>query len=473
MRQTITLVAAIAVAAGCRTRPLDFAPDPAAGAPRDMAALVDLAAAFDFGMRDLATHDLATQDLAPTHDLAAPRDLATPTDLASPADLAGADLSWPNSDGGIDDGGCGIVVPTGSTATSYQIDPAHDGVQPRDRIALPLCKRWLAPISGSLSYPVVANGRVFVTASDTPSYGTRLYALDERTGAALWGPVELGGTYFWSALGWDADIVFAVNGDGLLRAFRDDTGALLWQASNASTLFTASAPVAADGRVYVANGSGFTVFDGATGGILWSASAATANHMTPAVAGSTIFVTRGCSGADAFDILTNAQLWHTSSSCTNYGGGGAAVFGGGELYARSFYQDTEVYDGATGTPWLTYTADRPPAVAATVRYLVTNGGDVQAIAKDQLTPIWTFAGQSAVTAPVLAGDTVIVAGDGLTGVAGTLWLLDATTGSVRASIALPGNPYGPDEWNYSTPLAGLTVADGLLFVPTSAGLIAY
>jgi PQQ enzyme repeat len=53
---------------------------------------------------------------------------------------------------------------------------------------------------------------VFATVDDTPSYGTSLYALNARTGATLWGPVQLG-TYDWSGLTYDSDRVFTVNYD--------------------------------------------------------------------------------------------------------------------------------------------------------------------------------------------------------------------------------------------------------------------
>jgi hypothetical protein len=450
------LTALFLCAAGCRTQPSDERPFPQGsdlapggdlGAPLDLTAAADASLAADAStMMDLSAADLSTHSPKP-------------------------DLAYLSVDGGIDDGGCGIILATGSSATAYQINPAHDGVQPGDRIAVPLCKRWTAALSGALSYPVVAGGRVFITAAETTGYGTGLYALDEQTGKVLWGPVALGGTYFWSGIGWDAGRVFAVNGDGLLRAFADDTGMPLWQASNASDGFTASDPVAVDGRVYVAGSSGFTVFDGATGMVAWSAMAATANHMTPAVAGSAIYMTGGCSVADAFDLTTHLPLWHGTASCMDTGGGGHAVYGAGALYARSFYSNTEVYDGATGKALNSMVTGPAPAITSTLGYFVHNG-DLQAIPIGAQAPGWAFDSHGIVTPPIVAGNTVVVAGNSAS-LAGTLFVLDAATGSVFATVALPGAALGVDEWNYSTPVAGLAVADGMIFVPTGAGLIAY
>src|SRR5205807_1436882 len=81
-------------------------------------------------------------------------------------------------------------------AVSYRIDPAHSGAQPGDTLAPPLIQRWSVDLGGNVSYPLIAGGRIFVTAADA-NYGSRLYALDPGTGATLWGPVELGGTYWF------------------------------------------------------------------------------------------------------------------------------------------------------------------------------------------------------------------------------------------------------------------------------------
>ena len=86
-------------------------------------------------------------------------------------------------------------------------------------------QRWSRDLGGQISYPLIVGGRIFVTVANQASYGTKLYALDEANGATLWGPVDLGGTYGWSNAAYDAGRVFAVNFDGLLRAFDAASGA--------------------------------------------------------------------------------------------------------------------------------------------------------------------------------------------------------------------------------------------------------
>ena len=91
------------------------------------------------------------------------------------------------------DGGCPPVAHSGSLATSFQINPSHNGVQPLDRLTLPLCKRWIVPLEGP-GITVAANGRVFVATTNTVGANANaLYALDALTGAKLWGPIPLGG----------------------------------------------------------------------------------------------------------------------------------------------------------------------------------------------------------------------------------------------------------------------------------------
>jgi outer membrane protein assembly factor BamB len=113
-------------------------------------------------------------------------------------------------------------------ATSYRIDAVHSGAQPGDTLATPLTQRWSVNLGGSVSYPLIAGGRVFVSVADSPNYGSRLYALDATTGATLWGPVELGGTYWFADQAYDNGRVFTIDFDGLLRAFDAGTGTLDW-----------------------------------------------------------------------------------------------------------------------------------------------------------------------------------------------------------------------------------------------------
>src|SRR4051794_34071461 len=98
-------------------------------------------------------------------------------------------------------------------SVTYQADPAHSGFVD-EPVAPPLGVRWSHRFGERVSYPIVAGGRVFVTtAASGGSYGTTLHALDAATGAERWS-APLPGTYYWSALAYDAGRVFAVTFDG-------------------------------------------------------------------------------------------------------------------------------------------------------------------------------------------------------------------------------------------------------------------
>jgi outer membrane protein assembly factor BamB len=114
-------------------------------------------------------------------------------------------------------------------SVAYQVDATHDGRLAVGGPTLPLVKRWSRTLGGPSSYPVIADGNVFVTVADaTGAYGTSLHALDAGTGADVWGPIPLGGTYLWSALTYGDRAVYTVNFDGVMRAFDGATGRQRW-----------------------------------------------------------------------------------------------------------------------------------------------------------------------------------------------------------------------------------------------------
>jgi hypothetical protein len=103
-----------------------------------------------------------------------------------------------------------------SLATAYQLDAAHDGYQTAS-LATPLTAVWSVTLSGAVSYPLIVNGTVYVTARNAGT-GTNLYAISQATGTTLWSH-QLGGSYYWSALAYDAGQIFTINNSGLQTAF--------------------------------------------------------------------------------------------------------------------------------------------------------------------------------------------------------------------------------------------------------------
>src|SRR5437867_11567809 len=112
-------------------------------------------------------------------------------------------------------------------ARNFQINPTHTGSISSEHLTPPLKQKWVVNFGRSISYPLIADGKVYVTVRNSSASGTALYALDGATGATVWS-YALGGNYWWSAACYENGRVFALNGDGLLRAFDGATGNLIW-----------------------------------------------------------------------------------------------------------------------------------------------------------------------------------------------------------------------------------------------------
>ena len=103
-------------------------------------------------------------------------------------------------------------------AVAYQIDIGHTGAITFDKsFAPPLKMAWKKNISGVISYPLIAEGKVFVTVGQPNKRTSKLYALDETNGKTIW-TLEVdslsqgvGGFPSWANAAYD-------NGDLLRRA---------------------------------------------------------------------------------------------------------------------------------------------------------------------------------------------------------------------------------------------------------------
>jgi outer membrane protein assembly factor BamB len=355
-------------------------------------------------------------------------------------------------------------------AVTYQIGVDHSGVQTDAALTPPFAAKWSVTLANPASYPLIAAGKVFVTTGQGATYGTVLYALDQATGATLWS-TSIAGTYSFSAAAYDNGRVFVVNFDGLLQAFDAATGALAWSNKLPTQYAFTSPPTAANGVVYVGGaGSGGTVYavDEATGGLISTASVANGDHSSPALATGNVFVSYACNQAYGFGQTTLSLLWHDATGCSG-GGGKTVVAAGGRVYTRDS-DGNLVLDAATGSLVGSWTPAGTTALAPAV-----DGSNVYWVNAATHTLSagagWTFTGDSQLdTAPIVvatpSGKYVIVGSS-----AGSLYALDATTGTVVWSTT--GAPIAqPDEQN-ATQLTGLGAGQGLLVVPAGSTVTAY
>ncbi len=322
-------------------------------------------------------------------------------------------------------------------AVAYQISVSHDGCSNDSTIVPPLTQRWSRDFTGPVSYPLIADGKVFVTVADVPNfgYGTTLYALDQATGTTLWSQA-ITGTYYWSNAAYDAGRVFVVNFDGLLQAFDAASGAPAWTVQLPGQSAFSSPPTADSGVVYTGGaGIGGTLYAASEsdGAVLWTQPVANGDHSSPALSATDVFVSYACGLVYAFDRATGQLRWFNSGPCEG-GGGKTPVYHASRVYSRDS-SGNEILDASTGDLLGTFQAGPAPAFAGQIG-LFLNAGTLQATSGRRT--LWTFNGDGGLdSAPIVVGGTVFVGSS-----SGMLYGLDLRRGQVVWSTNVGGNYSG-------------------------------
>jgi outer membrane protein assembly factor BamB len=368
------------------------------------------------------------------------------------------------------------VTQAGSNAVTYQIDAAHDGSQAFNAPqASTLTEQWTVTLGGTggdlagagdVSYPVIAGGRVFVTVENTQTYGTTLYALDASTGATDWS-VALAGSYGFSALAYDGQVIFALNYDGVLTAFSASTGQELWATQLPDQWSFTAPPTAYDGVVYV-SGAGYGGYvyavSEADGVVQWEGDVENGDKSSPAVDDSGVYVSYACQQDYRFSLSGNL-VWHNNTSCEG-GGGSTAVLHGGNVYARGAENTPVILSESAGASVGTFASRTAPAFDSSNMYTLNNG-DLVAVDPSGSPDRWSFGDGTLVTAPVVAGGAVFVGSS-----SGVVYAVSASTGQQIWSGVAGSVIVGPDEQNADV-LVGLAVGGGLLVVPAGNVLTAF
>lgn len=71
-------------------------------------------------------------------------------------------------------------------ARNYQINETHTGSSSTPGLVPPLKQKWSVNFGQNISYPLIVDGKVFVTVRHASVYGTTLYALNAADGAIVW-----------------------------------------------------------------------------------------------------------------------------------------------------------------------------------------------------------------------------------------------------------------------------------------------
>ena len=358
-------------------------------------------------------------------------------------------------------------------ANTYQNDPTHRGSvdDPAIDVAT-LTQAWTRTFPDQPSYAVIARDKVIVTAKTAATgYGTTLHAMDLDDGTTLW-TADLGGTYWMSSVAYEDGRVFALNYNGLLRAFDEATGQLLWAQQLNQRSY--SAPVTVRNNYVYATGSGsggtLDVVNAMTGGFVWTRSIGNGSISSPAVDASGVYSSHSCDtqGHSLFGVL----LWELPSSCSGGGGKQVALDSATHrLYLRNArvgaVTTNVIVDTRTGAVGPTIPAGSPYAVGDDAAFTVANNVLVK-IDPTTGTQVWSMTGdanETLVGPPNIVNDVVIVGGR-----SGKVYGFSTATGA-RVWTSTTGQPVPAiDEQNVSQPTAAISIGLGHVVVPTDSGL---
>jgi outer membrane protein assembly factor BamB len=360
---------------------------------------------------------------------------------------------------------------TRTNSVALQIDAAHSGrvTLGGAGLALPLSGRWTATLNGEVWYPIVADGRIFVTTAAPAlphpnGYGSSLYALDVTTGAVVWGPVDLpNATYSWASMTYDDGKLFVVNFNGLVRAFDAATGAALWSQSMFGHIMNAP-PVAANGLLYLGMSGNVLAVEQTRGGLLWSARIDGA-HSSPAVSADGVFVSTNCH-AYKFHPLTGAKLWEYTGPCIG-GDGRTPAYADGRLFVRDpafmpfspVNSPNAIFNAATGVATGSFPSRELPALADGFAYTLQNG-TVSALNLSTGGTAWSFPGDQGLVSPPIVIDNAVAVGSS----SGTVYLVDRTSGTQLWS-GQAAKPLQALNEHQNGPMPTLGVGNGYLVVP--------
>ena len=362
-------------------------------------------------------------------------------------------------------------------ARNYQINETHTGSINSPGLTPPLRPKWSRNFGQKMSYPLIADGKVFVTVRNASAYGTELYALNAADGSTLWS-YSLTGTYYWSALCYENGRVFALNYDGLLRAFDGTTGSLVWSRQLPGQYSFSSAPTVFQGVVYAGGaGSGGTAYavSAENGNVLWTTPVSNGSNSSPAVTADGVYLSYVCWNVYKLNPANGSNIWHTTPDCSG-GGGKTPVLYNNRLYVRDVSSNTDwILNSQTGGTLDTFSSKSAPAFSGNMGFFL-NGpkwfgsyGTLEGRTVDTNSVLWTFAGDGHLQSSMLVVNDYVYVGSSL----GKLYALEAATGTqVWSTTTGTTIPY-VDEHNVSQPITGFAAAEGILVVPTETTLVAY
>jgi outer membrane protein assembly factor BamB len=351
-------------------------------------------------------------------------------------------------------------------SSTYQVDPAHDGlVTFSTAFAPPLTQHWSVDLGGPVSYPVVAGNLVIVVAGGP--FGTRLAALDIATGKPVWQKLING--VFIDGIGaphlaYDSGRLFLITASGPLQAFYAATGKALWLTRLPEQVTFNYVPVAANGYVYAAgdaDGGDIYQVSESSGALGWIRQySGGGGGLT--LGGGNIYALMSAD-LPALSLSDGKQVWYNRINSGFYG---IAAYYRGILYCPDLSSGTSggrfaADSGKTTGHWV-YGL---PAFSGNLAYIA---GNKSIVALNIASPgaKWKFQANEQFSLP-----PITINGNVYTlSTAGTLFVNDGNSGkllqSVKIGLGSAAKPSGALA-------SGLGAGQGLLFVPSGTTLSAF
>lgn len=367
-------------------------------------------------------------------------------------------------------------------AVTYQINATHTGAIQTKGLYPPFAVKWSVNLNATVGYSLIAEGKVFVLAGDSNAGTVNLYALSAAAGKTIWGPVPIPeGAYWWAAAAYDNGVVYVVpdsnavfGSGGAVYAYNAKTGKQLWSAILSGQYLFSSPPTAGNGMVYTGGaGYGGTVYAvrEKDGSVAWTDGVLNGDNSSPVVTKNGVYVSYSCPQTYRFNPLTGKQIWNYQGPCEGGGGATLALYRG-LLYVRDTYgysTNSILLDAAKGNMVGGFNTTFIPAfLNDRVFYTYTNVINAVDIKTGNL--IWGAYppnGDSYASPPIVVNSTVYVGT-----AAGNLVAYKGKDGTVVGTIAVGAPISAFDSGNYSSPLAGLSAAQGMIVVPASTYVVA-
>ena len=355
-------------------------------------------------------------------------------------------------------------------SVAFQINPQHTGAVSSPSLRLPFIKKWTMNFDGLVSYPLVADGRVFITQGDSgTSFGWAFEAID---------PVQAWAYYGWVwpslrrlSIAYDGGTVFLLADQGWVFAIDPVTNQQKW-AKNVNAFDKNTGPITAfKGAVYFGGGKGWVyALNSNDGSRRWTYPVASGQFSSPAINDDGVYYDYGGPQIYKLHPITPWLEWQYNSGVAEPATGRTAAVYDNVVYApvRNSIWRLNTFTGEKLPGELPATA--LPAFDSGRAYLAT-GTSLEARSTATLEILWKYTpppGEEIHAPPIVINGNVCI---GTT--AGNVRAFDGATGALLWSDNVGGPIVATNEQTINSVQTGLGAGEGLFLVPVGRQLVCY